>query len=94
METNAPDPNEYALLERIRQRPETLGGKPVVRRTRIAVKVVMDELARGMSEQEILREYPRLEPEDLKACRLFVARGGDVLDHAQAEHTAAHLATR
>ena len=48
--------------------PEILAGKPIVRGTRLAVDFVIDLLAQGWSESEILRNYPGLSREDIKAC--------------------------
>jgi len=45
-----------------------LVGKPVVRGTRLAVEFVLEMVASGVSEQEILANYPRLTHEDILAC--------------------------
>jgi uncharacterized protein (DUF433 family) len=45
-----------------------LGGKPVVRGTRLAVDFVLDLLAAGWSETQVLAEYPQLAREDVLAC--------------------------
>ncbi len=54
--------------ERIVLDPKILVGKPVVRGTRIAVEFVMELLGEGWSEEEILRNYPGLTAEDIRAC--------------------------
>ena len=54
--------------ERITVDPEILVGKPVVKGTRLAVEFVVDLLAEGWTEAEILRNYPRLTREDILAC--------------------------
>jgi uncharacterized protein (DUF433 family) len=54
--------------DRIELDPEVLVGKPVVRGTRLAVEFVLDMIASGVSEQEILSSYPRLTHEDILAC--------------------------
>jgi uncharacterized protein (DUF433 family) len=54
--------------DRIELDPEVLVGKPVVRGTRLAVEFVLDMIASGVSEQEILSNYPRLTHEDILAC--------------------------
>ena len=54
--------------ERIVADPEVLAGKPVIRGTRMAVEFVLDLLANGWSEAEIIKNYPRLTPEDIQAC--------------------------
>ena len=54
--------------ERIVVDPDVLVGKPVVKGTRLAVEFILDLLARGWSEGEILRNYPGLAREDIQAC--------------------------
>jgi uncharacterized protein (DUF433 family) len=54
--------------ERVELNPEVLTGKPVVRGTRLAVEFVLEMIASGVSEQEILSNYPRLTHEDVLAC--------------------------
>jgi uncharacterized protein (DUF433 family) len=54
--------------DRIVVDPAILVGKPVVKGTRLSVEFVVDLLAQGWSEDEILRNYPRLTHEDLQAC--------------------------
>lgn len=56
------------LHERIVVDPEVLAGKPIIKGTRLAVEFVMDLLANGWSEDEILRNYPGLAREDVLAC--------------------------
>lgn len=53
--------------------PGKRGGKPCVRGLRITVYDVLDYLASGMSEDEILRDFPDLTREDIKACLAFAA---------------------
>ena len=62
------------LLERITMRADVLGGKPIIRDMRIAVAHVLGMLAAGDTAETILREYPVLEPEDIRACLLFSER--------------------
>ena len=57
--------------ERITIEPEKRGGKPCIRGLRITVHDVLGYLASGMTEQEILADFPDLEPEDIKACLAF-----------------------
>ena len=57
--------------ERIEVNPEVLVGKPVVKGTRISVELVVDLLAQGWSQEEILRNYPRLTVDDIRACRAW-----------------------
>jgi uncharacterized protein (DUF433 family) len=52
--------------------PETLFGKPRIAGTRIGVDFVLDLLASGWTEAQILDNYPHLKPEDLQAVFAFV----------------------
>jgi uncharacterized protein (DUF433 family) len=54
--------------ERIAIDPEILAGKPVIRGTRLAVEFMLDLLAAGQTEAELLRNYPGIEREDILAC--------------------------
>jgi uncharacterized protein (DUF433 family) len=58
--------------ERIVLDPKVLTGKPVIKGTRLAVEFVVKLLADGWSEEEILRNYPGLTREDMKACLQYV----------------------
>lgn len=59
--------NKENLLDRIRVNPNICHGKPCIADTRIMVSVILDNLAENISEDEILKEYPSLHPEDIKA---------------------------
>jgi uncharacterized protein (DUF433 family) len=48
--------------------PKVLVGKPVIKGTRISVEFVIDLLARGWINEQILHEYDHLTPEDIQAC--------------------------
>jgi len=61
------------LLARIWIDPERCFGKPCIRGTRIWVSLVLDLLASGMLQQEILEEYPGLTPLDIQACLAYGA---------------------
>ena len=65
---------EAELLERITVRPEIFGGKPVIRDMRIVVEHVLTNLAAGESVDDLLKNYPFLEREDIQACLLFAHR--------------------
>ena len=56
------------LLERITARPDVFGGKPIVRDMRISVESILNLLSRGITQDELLDDYPELEPEDIRAC--------------------------
>ncbi len=59
--------------DRITFDPEQCGGRPCVRHYRIRVKDVLDMLAGGATEKEILGDFPFLEPEDIRACLEYAA---------------------
>jgi uncharacterized protein (DUF433 family) len=61
------------LMARITLEAGKRGGRPCVRGMRIAVYDVLGWLAAGMSEAEILADYPELESADIRACLLFAA---------------------
>ncbi len=67
-----------AALARITSDPEVCSGRPCVRGMRIRVTDILEMLAGGASWDEILRDYPYLQPADLSACLAFAARS---LDH-------------
>ena len=59
--------------DRITIDPAVLVGKPVVKGTRLAVEFIVDLLAQGWSETEILRNYPGLAREDIQACLAYAS---------------------
>lgn len=59
------------LLERITFDQSVLAGKPVIRGMRISVEMILGLLSKRATEQEILEDYPELEPEDLRAALLY-----------------------
>ena len=61
------------LSERIVVDPEILAGKPVIRGTRPAVEFILELLAAGQSESEVLANYPGLMREDLLACLSYAS---------------------
>ncbi|WP_018266788.1 DUF433 domain-containing protein [Methylosinus sp. LW4] len=64
-------------LERITVDPQQCGGRPCIRSLRIRVKDVLDLLAAGASNEEILEDYPLLEAADIVAVLEFAARQSD-----------------
>ena len=62
------------LLERITLNPDICHGKPCIRNKRYPVSLILDLLSAGMSEQEILEDYPALEKEDIAACLAYATR--------------------
>ena len=65
---------EEELLERIVVNPKIMGGKPIVKGTRITVEQVLKMLAQGLTTQEILKDYPHLLKEDIAAVLLYAAK--------------------
>ena len=65
------------LLKRIAVDPNVAFGKPVIKGTRIWVSLVLDLLASGMSDKEVLAEYPQLAPEDVRAALAYGAALAD-----------------
>ena len=61
-------------LKRIAVDPKILGGKPVVKGTRIPVYLVVELLASGMTEAEILKEYPGLHRDDIRAALEYASK--------------------
>jgi len=61
------------LLKRISIDPNVCFGKPCIRGHRIWVSLILDFMASGMSAEEILKEYPDLEYEDVLACIAYGA---------------------
>ena len=53
--------------------PDILVGKPVIKGTRLAVDFILELLAQGWPQAEILRNYPGLKPEDIRACLLYAS---------------------
>ena len=54
--------------------PDVCNGKPTIRGLRITVETVLDYLSAGETVEEILRQHPMLEPEDIPACLAFASR--------------------
>ena len=59
--------------DRIEINPAVLTGKPIVKGTRLAVEFIIDLLANGWSEGQILENYPGLTPEDIRACLAYAS---------------------
>jgi uncharacterized protein (DUF433 family) len=73
-----------AETHRVTTDPEQCGGRPCIRGLRIRVKDVLNLLAAGASREEILKDYPLLEPEDITAALEYAAR--------QSDHPVLHVA--
>jgi len=65
---------EKQLLQRISIDPKVMVGKPVIRGTRISVEIILHMLAQGIPEDNILKEYPRLKLEDIRAALAYAAQ--------------------
>jgi uncharacterized protein (DUF433 family) len=62
-----------ALLKHISIDPRVCFGRPCIRGTRIWVSLIVDNLADGVSEQELLEAYPQLKVEDIRAALAYAA---------------------
>jgi len=62
------------LIERIVLKPNVMAGKPVIRGTRLTVEFILNLLAHGAKDSEILNEYKGLTIEDIQACILFATK--------------------
>lgn len=61
------------LLKRVTINPGIFGGKPIIRNMRFAVTDILDLLAAGMTPQEIIGDFPFLEPDDIRAALLYAS---------------------
>jgi uncharacterized protein (DUF433 family) len=59
------------MNERITINPDVLVGKPVIKGTRLSVEFIVGLMAQGWSESEILRNYPGITLEDIRACLAY-----------------------
>ena len=62
------------LMDRIVLNPNIMAGKPVIRGTRLTVDFILNLLAHGATQEEIINEYQGLSPEDIQACFLFATK--------------------
>lgn len=63
--------DDQNLLERISSNPKVMAGKPVIKGTRLTVEYILNLLAHGTTNAEILEEYEGLAEADIRACLLF-----------------------
>ncbi|MEI6817724.1 MAG: DUF433 domain-containing protein [Bacteroidota bacterium] len=61
------------LMDRITIDEKICNGKPTIRGKRITVQTILEYLSAGEREEEILKQYPMLESDDIKACLRFAA---------------------
>jgi uncharacterized protein (DUF433 family) len=62
------------IVDRIVIDPEILFGKPVIKGTRIPVYLIIELLANGLTEAEIIKQYPFLTKSDIKAALLYASK--------------------
>jgi uncharacterized protein (DUF433 family) len=61
------------MLDRITFDPAILGGKPIIRGTRISVEVILEWIASGATRDDILRKHPQLTANDLEQALSYAA---------------------
>jgi len=74
-------------MQRITFDRNVLGGKPTLRGLRISVEMILELLAKGATREELLQDYPELEPEDIQAALLYahhLVAGETVFDRVSA----------
>jgi uncharacterized protein (DUF433 family) len=64
---------DQKLLKRVEINPKIMVGKPVIKGTRIPVELIVRMIAQGIPENDILKEYPRLQPDDIRAALVYAA---------------------
>jgi uncharacterized protein (DUF433 family) len=65
--------NQKDLLNRITVNPKVLVGKPTIRGLRISVEQILNALAAGVPEEDLLKDYPELEADDIRAALAYAA---------------------
>ena len=66
--------NDFELLARISVDPQVMLGKPVIKGTRLTVEYILNLLAHGATDDEIIEEYDGISKEDIRACLLFAKK--------------------
>ena len=61
------------MFERITSDPDVLGGKPIIKGTRISVEMVLEWLGSGASREDIVARHPHLTPADIEQATAFAA---------------------
>jgi uncharacterized protein (DUF433 family) len=69
-----------SFLDHVELNPKVCNGKPVIKGTRIPVSVILDQVAAGDSWDAIIRGYPELSKEDIRAALLYAST---VLEHTE-----------
>lgn len=67
-----------SLSERITLNPQVCQGRPTIRNMRFTVAQMLELLAGGTTDQEILADYPYIEQEDIRACLIYASRMANV----------------
>jgi uncharacterized protein (DUF433 family) len=62
------------LLSRIERNPEIMFGKPVIKGTRLPIDLILEKLAYGETEEDLIAEYPFLTKDDIKAAILYASK--------------------
>jgi uncharacterized protein (DUF433 family) len=65
---------EENLLSRITINPEVCHGKPTIRNMRYTVDLILDLLSAGMTNEEIIKDYPSITKEDILACLAYASK--------------------
>lgn len=64
---------DETLLKRIVMDPEVMVGKPVIKGTRIPVELIVRMVAQGITDNDILKQYPRLQSDNIRAALVYAA---------------------
>ena len=77
------------LLNRVTSDPRIFGGKPIIRGMRVSVELILSLLAQGEDWDSILKDYPDLEADDIRACLAYAHAviANDSLDEIQVKRT-------
>jgi uncharacterized protein (DUF433 family) len=75
--------SDTELLQRITQSPKVMAGQPVIRGTRLTVRLILNVLAHGTTIEDLLEEYDGLTAEDVQACLLFASNSFVVVTDSQ-----------
>ena len=64
---------KQTLKSRVTLKPDVCGGRPCIRDSRIEIAVILDGLAEGLTEADIIDHYPQLTVEDIRAALAYAA---------------------
>ena len=62
------------LIKRITTNPDICSGKPSIRNSRYTVDLILDLLSSGMTNSEIIDDYPAIEVDDIRACLIYASQ--------------------